>query len=405
MHLLRRTSARLLARWRPAVPTPPSVCWDDERVWHDGDGFFAALIAAIAAARTSIELETYIYADDELGAEVAEALAAAAARGVAVRLLVDAIGSLAWLRGDAARALAARGVAVRVYHPMPILLDRTLNWHRRGLHSFFVALWRINLRNHRKACLIDSGTAFVGSMNVTGDHLARLKGKAAWRDIAAQVTGAAVGELAAAFARVWRSARPVPPSPPRTGERLPPAPPPSGLVRLNSSRRQRTRLWHDLAARIRHAHTRVWLATAYFVPRRLLLRALVQASNSGRDVRLIMSIHSDVVFMPLVAAAVLERLNCRGVRVFAYQPRMLHAKSVMIDGWATVGSTNLNHRSALHDLEADVVLTSRASLASLERGWEDDLRQSRELGPEDWRQIPRWKRLLGRTLLFFRYWL
>jgi cardiolipin synthase len=405
MDLLRRTSARLLARWHPPAPVLPAAGWDEERVWHDGDGFFAALIAAIAAARTSIDLETYIYADDALGAEVAAALAAAVQRGVAVRLLVDAIGSLGWLRGEAARALAARGVALRVYHPVPILLDRTLGWHRRGLQPFFVALWRINTRNHRKACVIDGGTAFVGSMNVSGDHLVRLKGDAAWRDVGARVSGPAVAEIAVAFARVWRRARPVPPSPPRTREPAPAQPPPSGLVRINASRRQRMRLWRDLAARIRHARSRVWLATAYFVPRRMLLRALVHAAKAGRDVRLIMSIHSDVVFMPLVAGAVLERLDQRGVRVFAYQPRMLHAKSVMIDGWATVGSSNLNHRSALHDLEVDVVLTAPASLASLERGWDDDLAQSRELGPEDWRRIPRWKRWLGRLLLFFRYWL
>lgn len=405
MDMLRRTSMRLLAPWRAPAPIPPLACWDEEHVWHDGDVYFAAQIAAIAAARTSVDLETYIYADDALGAEVAEALAAAAARGVTVRLLVDAVGSLAWLRGDAARALAARGVAVRVHHPMPILLDRTLDWHRRGMHSFFIALWRINQRNHRKACIIDGSSAFVGSLNVCGDHLIRIKGATAWRDIGARVAGSPVGELASAFAWIWRQARPIPPSPPRTRERPPHPPPPSGLVRLNSNRRQRARLWRDLAARIRHARSRVWMATAYFVPRRILLRSLVRATHTGCDVRLIMSIHSDVAFMPLVAAAILERLNCRGVRVFAYQPRMLHAKSVMIDDWATVGSTNLNHRSALHDLEADVVLTTPASLASLAQGWDDDLAQSREIVPEDWGRVPRWKRLLGRALLFFRYWL
>ncbi len=382
----------------------PLERWDSEQVWNDGDGFFAALSAALATARTSLDLETYILADDHLGAEVTAALASAAARGVAVRLTVDGIGSLAWLRSQGPLTLAAGGIAVRTYHPT-LLTGGMYNENRQGLGALLDIFSRLNRRNHRKVCIIDGTTAFVGSMNCTAEHFARLSGSAAWRDTGAQVTGRAVGELAAAFSITWRKARSVTPSRHRLHEPKPTVPPASGLVRLNTTRRQRRALWQDLSARIHAARVRVWLTTAYFVPRRRLLSALVTAAQQGCDVRLLVGERSDHPLMFLVAQAFLHLLRRRGVRILLYQPCILHAKNVLIDDWATVGSTNLNHRSALHDLEADVVLTSPAALATLEQGWARDSERARMLTDEDWRDLPVWKRLLGRLTLLVRHWL
>lgn len=382
----------------------PLERWDSEQVWNDGDGFFTALGDALAAARTSIDLETYIMADDLLGAEVTGALVSAAARGVAVRLMVDGIGSLTWLRSQRPQTLTAGGCAVRIYHPT-LLTGGTYNGNHQGLGAVLDMLSRLNRRNHRKVCIIDGITAFVGSMNCTAEHVARLSGPAAWRDTGAQVTGRPVRELTAAFAVAWRKSHPLPAPTHRLHEARPDIPPASGLVRLNLTRRQRRALWHDLSARIHAARVRVWLTTAYFVPRRRLLRAMVTAARKGCDVRLLISERSDHPLMFLVAQAFLHTLRQQRVRVLLYQPRILHAKNALIDDWATVGSTNLNHRSALHDLEADVVLTSPSALATLEQGWVHDSERARMLTDNDWRALPGWKRLLGRMLLLARHWL
>ena len=114
--------------------------------------------------------------------------------------------------------------------------------------------------------------------------------------------------------------------------------------------------------RVAAARTRVWLTTPYFVPSHRLVRALEQAATSGADVKLLFPERSDVPVITSVAAEYYERLLPAGVSIFHYQPAILHAKTMIIDDWATVGSSNLNHRSLFHDFEVDLVLTKQSSV-------------------------------------------
>ena len=179
------------------MPSP----WTSEQVWTDGDAWFADLLAAIAAARARVWLETYILAPDALGARVVAALRAAAARGCDVRLLVDGIGAAAWLRACPA---CDPGIPLRVWNPLPWAAAR-----RAGMQRRWRWLAAINRRDHRKVCLIDADEAWVGSFNVDGCHLRELSGDAAWRDSGARVRGAGAGELQAAIEHAWRRAWPV----------------------------------------------------------------------------------------------------------------------------------------------------------------------------------------------------
>ncbi len=129
------------------------------------------------------------------------------------------------------------------------------------------------------------------------------------------------------------------------------------------------------------------------------LRALLAAEKRGVDVRLVAPAHSDIPFMPWVGATFADALLSRGVRVFAYLPRMLHAKTMLIDDHALVGSHNLNSRSFLHDLEAEVVLTHADSIAALEAVYLADCAQSRELHPPAMAGLPWWQRMVGRAML------
>lgn len=380
--------------------------WRSERIWFDGDSYWDGVVADIAAARHSVDFETYILADDALGARVCTALLAAADRGVHVRLMVDGVGAGAWVKRRAAE-LQRRQLAVRVFHPLPWLLGARTTGGGSRVARMFRMLLRVNRRDHRKVCVIDRRIAWVGSFNVSVDHLSSVRCGDCWRDTGARVEGAAVHELVDAFAYTWRRSWRLT----RTAMR-----PPivwkghrplggSGLVRLNHRLAGRRRMYEELIHRIANARRRVWITAAYFVPDHRLVGALAQAARNGVDVRLLMPAKSDVLFMPWVASAFYQALLAPGVRIFEFQPRILHAKTVFIDDWLTVGSTNLNYRSLLHDLEAEVVLLHPRTHRLMERAFLADLDCAVEVTLDDWRRRPWLQKWFGRVALRARYWL
>ncbi|MBA3708590.1 MAG: cardiolipin synthase B [Planctomycetes bacterium] len=405
-------SGRVLA-WVPGVfrkkkAKPDTVvAWASERLYFDGDEYFDALLGEIGEASETVDFETYIFADDEIGVRVVAALIAASARGVHVRLLVDGVGSSPWVRakgGDLARA----GIDVRVFHPPPwAILPR--GWPGfAAIARAFSFFKHINRRNHRKVCLIDRRSAWVGSLNVDRRHLRSLAGDAAWRDAGARVEGMGLPTLTKSFERTWRHSWRL------TPERLQPTfvlhsqrvrVPAGHLVRLNHGLRLRKRFNRELLARIVGGQRRVWITSAYFVPSRSLLYSLSLAALSGADVRLMVPAVSDVMFMPWIGWAFYHRLVNSGVRVFEYQPSMLHAKTVLVDGWLSVGSTNLNQRSLVHDLEADVILTQPGTIAAYQANFEDQLTHSHEIAANDWQRRPMWQRQAGRMGLLVKHFL
>lgn len=381
-------------------PTAPAA-WRSENLFFDGDAFFKSLLDALGSARRSIQLESYIFERDELGQRVARQLVEAARRGVDVRVIVDGIGSAGWEArfGD---WLRHNGVRYKVYHQLP--------WERYSMAAalarfsgFFSLLEKINQRNHRKLCIIDGQRAFIGSMNISTVHLPSLQGSWAWRDLAICVEGEAVSELAAAFEHSWSSRRQRVASwlrRPRQGR-----PGRTLLVRHNSWRGLRERNYRDLLKRMLSAKHRIWITNSYFVPPGSLLRALKHAAQHGVDVRLLVPRQSDVYFLPWVTAAFYFGLHRAGARVYEFLPAMLHAKSMLIDDWAIVGSSNLNHRSIFHDLEADVVVTGPQTREALVEAFLKNLEQSHEIFSSGWRERSCWERLLGRLALLGRYWL
>jgi cardiolipin synthase len=380
--------------------------WRSERLVVDGDEWFAGILADIAAARSRIDFEVYILDDDEAGARLCAALGAAAARGVQVRLLVDGAGASQWI-WKRAPELMRSPVALRVYHPLPIqMFSPAFVGHSRLLTMAHELVW-INRRDHRKMVLIDRRIAWVGSFNVSANVLPSVTGDKAWRDAGARVEGRAVDELMAAFTTAWEKSwrfnrhRLLAPGlrPPRS------APAESGLVRLNYRLRMRRRRYEELLRRIAGARQRVWIAMAYFVPGRRLIAALGDAAARGVDVRLMMSARSDIAFMPWVALCFHSALLGRGVHIFSYQPRFLHAKTVLVDDWLSVGSTNLNARSLLHDLEADVVLLAPASLRRMADIFARDCAQSKEVCQADCQGRPWLERFVAWFALRFRYYI
>ncbi len=361
-----------------------SRTWTREDLIFDGDEYFASVLRGIDSAKKSIAFETYIFDDDPIGRRFEAALARAAQRGVEVRVVVDGIGARHWVENRAAR-LGEEGVDVRVYHPIWIYeamsrVLRDLGVSLKALEYGRILLSRINRRNHRKTVIIDSARAWVGSLNISADHSAEVRGAEAWRDTAVYVEGPPISALLIGFDYAHRRARPIKGRREWTQMILNPVPKfRSAVVRQNFTLKLRRRTYQEFLKRIAKARRRIWITNAYLAPSAPVMKALARAAKRGVDVRVLVPRKSDVFFMPWVAASHYSALLKSNVRIYEFGPRFLHAKSVLIDNWATVGSSNLNGRSLNKDLEVDIVVRKPSSIRKLARQFDRDLQESEEV--------------------------
>ena len=373
--------------------------WRTERVFFSSKLYFDDLLAGLTSARHSIEFETYIFDDDELGTAICKQLMSAAGRGVRVKVMVDGFGSPRWmdLFFD---ALRKAGVEARVYHPLPLSALFTRAERYPSIGNFFRRLSTMNERNHRKVCIVDGVKAWTGGMNVSLRHFN-------WRDTGVFVEGDGVQNLSYAFFHAWERAW----TPEREklkkkrwldlGSLVS-----QRLSRLNATRLARKIGYRKLLEQIANAKTRVWITNAYFVPPRRLLQTLRIAATCGTDVRvLVPKDPPDLFFIQWVSSALYFGLLNAGVRIFEYLPAPLHAKTSVIDNVVTIGTSNLNHRSLIHDLEVDVILESPKSIKEMIGQFDGDLKQSQEVTLQAWKVRPWRHRIVGRILLWFRYWI
>ena len=342
--------------------------WSSEKVCSDSQEFFDMVCESIDSAHQSVFVEMYIFRRDNLGARLLDSLKRAARRGVEVRVVVDGVGSSSW-SGEFLRTLGRQRVAARVYHPMLRL------WQAPSLSRLLSHVSRLNKRNHRKLIVVDQMTAFVGSCNVSDLHRR-------WRETSVRVGGAGVSELCDSFAVIWsRSSHPDISRPQLLrGRKFFRDLKNSALVRVNCTRKLRQQHNAEIIYRIEQATSRVWVTTAYFVPNPGIVAALVAVAKAGRDVRLLLPGKNSVI--SCVSRMFYPGLLRCGVQIYEYQPSMLHAKTLLTDGWASVGTTNLNHRSLYHDLEVDISLTSRLALAGLEEQFIRDMAESQRITHE-----------------------
>lgn len=361
----------------------------------DGAEVFARMLAAIGAAREEVLLETYILRDDRIGHAVQEALTAAAARGVRVCVLVDALGSFG-TRDRFWDQLTAAGVTVRFFHRL---------W--RHLRDSF-------RRDHRKLLLVDRTVAFTGGMNIGEEYGSSPAHHAdAWRDSFIVLDGPIVPELAAVFAEGWDRA---------SGPDLP------GLEHVSWDRgilRRRSRVTRQrgvydatsgtgalvlaprpgrgqramartLALLAGAARERLWITTPYFAPPHRALHMLGAAAARGVDVRLLLpGPQTDVPIVRHAAHGAYAALMRRGVRIFEYQRATLHAKTLVVDGEVSlIGSSNLDFRSLWFNAECNVLLVDPATAGRFEAAFLHDLAGSERITRTAWRLRTRPHRLL-----------
>lgn len=356
--------------------------WDSEEIFFSGGDYYDRLLREIPLAEKAIEVEAYIFELDGLGNRLVEELRRAAERGVAVRILLDGVGCLHTAEKVAAR-FHGTTACVSVYHPV--------FW--RGIFAF---ARNLNRRNHRKTWVFDSRTAYVGSMNIAHND---------WVDYGLRVEGTFVALLNQAFLKSWPGTarwkqlarlsalrRRVPYQKGR-------------WLRLNDTLLKRRRNYKLLLQQSRWATEKIWLASPYFVPRLSLVRVLCGAARRGVDVRIMVPKNADVFFMPWLASTYFLGLLNAGVKIYEYLPRFHHAKVQVIDDWATVGSTNLNHRSLHHDLEVDAVVTLPENRRLLEAELIRSFGQSNIVTPATLRDTPWFQAIASRLFLLFRRWL
>lgn len=370
-----------------------------ECIFFTGHDYFSMLISDIAQARKTIEFETYIFELDQLGKKIIEALTNASKRGVIVRLLVDGAGTPRW-NSRTIKELEHAGAETRVFHPFPWRLWQWSKSHVRipSLLKLIYLLLKINSRNHRKICIIDKKIAYIGSFNISQRHLGKELNGEGWRDTGTRLAHTDLKDLLQAFEAAWshlhiqeriyslfRHIRTNP------------------VIRLNNTWHRRRILYKNLLDRIKKCRKKIWITNAYFVPDNFLLRCFNEAARRGIDVRILLPQESDVAFMPWASKAFYSNLLKSGVRIFEYKPSMLHAKTLIIDNWMTVGSSNLNHRSLRHDLEVDVNIRLSSSKKLLEQQFLFDLQSSKEIHLADWQKRPWYQHIVGKILLYLKY--
>ncbi|MES3036796.1 MAG: phosphatidylserine/phosphatidylglycerophosphate/cardiolipin synthase family protein [Bdellovibrionota bacterium] len=343
--------------------------WDSVNFFHEGDEYFASVISDVRRAKNSIHLETYIFDRSVLAQSLFDEFGAAVLRGVSVRMVVDGFGSLGAL-DFISRECEKKNISLRIYKP----LFRSWGWFFRfwtpNISRLGSVIKNLHRRNHRKVILIDSEIAYVGSYNISVVHSRKYFKDSVWRDTGVRLTGSEIEVLQTSFREVWSAAdqsfiQPLKKLPSRIIDRYLRYKPQASLFRINFQPLHRRWLYRDLLQRIRRSEHHVRIVTAYFLPRRSLLRALQKATDRGVKVEIVLPYLTDVPLVKWAAKALIDQLVAHGVKVFEYQNRVLHAKYTIIDQWASVGSLNYNHRSFLHDLEVEAVFENEKDVANL----------------------------------------
>jgi cardiolipin synthase len=351
---------------------------DRIRLLRDGSETYPAMLDAIARAQSEVLLEMYWFGGDRTGQRFLCALVERCRAGVRVRIAYDAVGSL----GEPSsmwEPLERAGGEIREYGPVR-------PWHVRFRWD------RIERRDHRKMLVVDGEIGFTGGINIGDPWSPHAQGGQHWRDDAVEVRGPVVAEMRAIFYESFkRSGGATPPDVIRLPTR------PSSPVALLLDRHGRARgIGHAYARGIRCAKSRIDIANPYFLPGALLLSSLRRAAKRGVQIRILVPGKNDVWLVSIAMESVILRLLRHGVRVFAYQTRVMHMKTAVFDAtMATVGTYNLDPRSRRFNRECNVAVHDAAFAREVRESFERDLSESVELTTDTFGKRPLSHRLVA----------
>ncbi len=365
---------KALARLAQTILGSPYQSGNEVKIHSTGTGKFESLADDLRRARKFINLQYYIFQDDELGREIADILMERARAGVKVRVIYDHVGSFS-VSSDFFKRIKAAGVEAYPFFKV----------------AFIPFASRVNWRNHRKIVIIDGEVGYIGGMNIANRYLDGGKFPL-WRDCHLRIEGPAVSSLQYSFARDWNFMRDEVLTEECSTE-------PRGNVGIQAITGGPMSQWNSIAhvfmRAILDAQKRIFLQTPYFLPPESLLKALQNAALSGIDVRIMMPRKSDSWMLSFSSRSYIEECLRAGIKIYFFEPGMLHSKVLIVDdNLASVGSTNFDFRSFEHNFEANVILYSAETNARLREIFMADQSHSERIYPDVWKKRPRLQRAL-----------
>ena len=384
-----------------AIAGSPLVISNKVTLFQDGQTTYDAMFKAIAAARDHINMETYIIDDDETGRQFADALIARQRLGVQVNLIYDSVGSLSTPRAFFDK-LKDAGVKVVEFNPVNPLQAK------KG--------WELNQRDHRKLLIVDGQSVFVGGINISGVYSSgsaakrrASQGDAAhvpWRDTHMLIEGPVVAEFQKMFQETWRKQK----GEPLTDKKYFPQPSVKGkeVIRAigSSADEGTTQYYSTLISAINSAESSIYLTNAYFVPDEQFLDALKAAVARGADVKIILPGRTDSGLVFHAGRSFYTDLLRNGVKIYERREKLLHAKTALIDGvWSSVGSTNLDWRSFLHNDEINAIVLGTDFGLQMKAMFDKDLAASEQITLEAWQDRAFMLRIKEGAARVWAYWL
>jgi len=353
-------------------------------VLTDGEAFYPAMLDAIRSAKRSINMECYIFQHGRVASRFIDALSERARNGVNVTIVVDAIGSFS-LWGRPVARLRAAGCRIQSY--------QAIRWY---------SLQRINNRTHRELLIVDGSVAFVGGAGVA-DWWAEPRGGRSrpWRDTMARIEGPVVAGIQGVAAENWLECCGEILTGPDFFPELHACGDTTAFVVKSSPSDRATASRVTFQLLIEGADETVRITTPYFLPDRALRRAFVTMAKRGVKISVIVpSRHTDQRWVRLASRRMWGQLLEAGVRIFEYEPAMIHAKVLIVDDlWTVIGTTNIDNRSFEHNDEVNVAMRDPVVNERVCQDYDRDLEASREITFEMWRRRPLWEKIVGPFVL------
>lgn len=381
----------------------PLVVGNQVQLLVDGPSTYNAMFAAIESAKDHINMETFIIENDEIGQHFIDILVSKQRNGVQVNLIYDSVGSMNTPK-EFFVPLIESGGNVLEFNPINPLNSRKS--------------WEVSLRDHRKLLIVDGETAFVGGINISSVYSSGSRGsgsfrksksgegKVPWRDTHLRMSGPVVSEFQKLFIATWNQQKGEPLTVkkyfPETGSQG------NEVVRAigSSPDEPYSQIYSTLLSAINSAETQVFLTNAYFVPDPQLLASLKDAVERGVDVRLLLPAKTDSALVFYASRSYYDELLSAKVKIYERQDALLHAKTALIDGvWSTVGSTNLDWRSFVHNQEINAVILGQSFGTQMQVLFEKDLQSSKEITLETWRKRSISTRIKERAARLWARWL
>jgi cardiolipin synthase len=343
-----------------ALPGPTMTSGNRLELLENGDAIFPAMLAAISSARKTVNFEAYIFRSSEVGTHFRDALAERAAHGVAVRVLLDAVGSSGKdLKASDVDALRRAGCRVEFFHSIKPWM-----------------FWVLNHRNHRRVLVVDGTVGFTGGVGFADQWRGDADSREHWRDTQVRVEGPAVRGLQRAFQENWSEVTGEPlvgdeffPALAQAGSSSVAVVPSSPLAAMSGAERV-------YAISFAAAAKEIWIANSYFLPDETTAGLLIAAVKRGVDVRVIVPSdeHNDVPATKAAGRSSLGPLLEGGVKIYEYQPTMFHVKTIVVDGiFSTAGSANFDDRSFHLNEEINLFVYDAAFAGLMKERYQRDL--------------------------------